>query len=190
MNRRKSIKRIMTFSIGIGVFGYGGWEAYHVYKTPDLNYLRGNIDFLASIVDTIIPETSTIGAKRANVHAYVLLMVTECYGKKEQNNFINGLQSLQKTCINTYGNSFENCSATQRLILLDDYNKESSNSFFSKVSKKVFGNSFFNILKKLTIEGYCTSEDGAKKQLAYQYVPGNYLGIIPLNKNQRSWATK
>ncbi|MGY0037942.1 gluconate 2-dehydrogenase subunit 3 family protein [Pedobacter sp. NJ-S-72] len=55
---------------------------------------------------------------------------------------------------------------------------------------KFLGIPFFIILKQLTVEGYCTSQTGATKGLAYDYIPRTFASCIPLTKNQRSWATK
>jgi hypothetical protein len=65
-----------------------------------------------------------------------------------------------------------------------------SNSLFTKINNKIRGRSFFNILKSLTVEGYCSSELGATKLLSYVAVPINYKAITTIKPNQKAWATR
>ena len=49
---------------------------------------------------------------------------------------------------------------------------------------------FFNILKQYTTIAFCTSQEGATKALAFDFIPGEYIGCMDISENQRSWATK
>jgi hypothetical protein len=64
------------------------------------------------------------------------------------------------------------------------------NDLLTKIDNKIRGRSFFVILKSLAIEGYCSSELGATKLLAYVPVPVNYNAITILTPNQKAWATR
>jgi hypothetical protein len=46
------------------------------------------------------------------------------------------------------------------------------------------------LLKELTVLGYCTSETGATRAMAYEKVPGEYRGCIDLKPGQKAWATR
>jgi len=59
-----------------------------------------------------------------------------------------------------------------------------------KAQNRFLGKSFFTTLKEYTVEGYCTSEMGATRGLAYIHIPGKYLGCIPMQPGQKVWATK
>jgi hypothetical protein len=48
-----------------------------------------------------------------------------------------------------------------------------ANSLFTKINNKIRGCSFFNILKTLTVEGYCSSKIGATKLLVYPALLAN-----------------
>ncbi len=48
---------------------------------------------------------------------------------------------------------------------------------------------FFRIMKELTIVGFCTSEVGATKFLAYAQTPGPYRADIPYSEIGKAWAT-
>ncbi|MCH5720423.1 gluconate 2-dehydrogenase subunit 3 family protein [Niabella hibiscisoli] len=60
----------------------------------------------------------------------------------------------------------------------------------NKVKTKLIGRSFISLLKDMTAIGYCTSELGATKGLAYEAVPVKFIACMPLIQGQKSWATK
>ena len=54
-----------------------GWSTNNL---PSITYLTDNQDaLLASIVETIIPETDIPGARSLNVHTFIQKMVKDCY---------------------------------------------------------------------------------------------------------------
>ena len=143
------------------------------------------------MVDVIIPTTDTPGAKEAKVQDYIINFMEFCSSNKEFNSFFNGLNDLQDTAVSDYENDFENCTTAQKITMLENLDSDNgSNSLLTKIDTKIRGRSFFNILKTLTIEGYCTSEIGATQMLAYNPVPGKYKAITNLQPNQKAWATR
>ena len=154
--------------------------------------VKAYFDLISELVDVIIPTTTDSGgAKLAQVQDYIINYMEDCASPKEYNNFINGLNDLTERCENTYGRKFEDCSVLQKKELLEDLdNSWNSKGLLMKINNKLLGRSFFNILKTLTIEGYCTSSIGATKHLVYNPIPGKYVAITTLKINQKSWATK
>jgi hypothetical protein len=115
----------------------------------------------------------------------------DCSSTKEYINFLNGLNDLQETCVDTYNQYFQDSSLLQKNELLDSLdNSWDSNGLISKISDTLRGRSFFKMLKALTIEGYCTSYIGVTEYLEYIPIPGKYKAITNLNVNQKAWATK
>ncbi len=190
MNRRTVLKGILGIT-GIGLASFSGYK-YIVGSLNNKGQLKAYIDLISELVDVIIPTTSGApGAKLAQVQDYVIFYMEDCSSNKEYNNFLNGLNDLQENCLDVYGNNFENCTTDQKMELLKDLdNDSSSKGLLSKISNKLRGRSFFNILKTLTVEGYCTSEIGATKHLEYLPVPGRYKAITELSANQKAWATR
>ena len=136
-------------------------------------------------------DLSFIMQKEAKVQNYIIDFMESCSTKKEYNNFFNGLTDLQETCLNSYNANFEDCTMEQKIEVLQNLDSNSdTSSLLAKIDAKIRGRSFFNILKSLTIEGYCTSELGATKLLAYVPVPVNYNAIITIEPNQKAWATR
>lgn len=191
MKRRQALKLILLLGGGT-VAGFGGYKAYHIFKTPDINYLDNSTALLDALVDVIIPATTTPGAKEAGVGSYVLTAVKANSDRKTLNNFIDGLKDLQSHCQSKYSKPFEQCDASQKndALLHTKENDKLLSGNFGKAQKKFIGNTFYNILKEHTVYGYCTSKMGAQQGLAYDYIPGAFKGCIPLQPNQRSWATK
>lgn len=191
MKRRQALKLIAVLGGG-AMAGFGGYKAYHIYKTPDIAYLDNNLPLLEALVGTIIPTTTTPGAKEAGVGSFVLAAVKNKCDKKTQNNFIDGLKDLQSYSQRNFSNPFENCETKQQHEALTHVQQTDKlqGGKVGKVQKKLMGNTFFNTLKEFTVYGYCTSMLGAQQGLAYDFVPGAFKGCIPLKPGQRSWATK
>ncbi|CAH8283599.1 gluconate 2-dehydrogenase subunit 3-like protein [Mariniflexile fucanivorans] len=190
MNRRKALGSILGLT-GIGIVSYVGLKYVSGNSASNKGQLPKYLNLIAELVDVIIPPTETPGAKEAKVQDYIVDFMESCASNKEYNNFFNGLNDLQETCLNTYDASFENCTMEQKMVLLEDLdNNSGSNSLFSKINNKLRGRSFFNLLKTLTIEGYCTSELGTTVHLNYAPVPGKYEAITTINTNQKAWATR
>ena len=50
------------------------------------------------------------------------------------------------------------------------------------------GNTWFRIIKKLSLIGYFTSQEGMTKALNYVKVPGDYKACIPYKKGEKALA--
>lgn len=190
MNRRTAIGGILGLA-GIGITSVAGYKYVRVTSNKERDQLNSYFDLISELVDVIIPPTNTPGAKSAEVQNYVIAFMEECASMKEYNNFLNGIQDIQDTCIGKYDTVFENISESQRIDLLEDLDSGlGSSGLIMKINNKLFGRSFFNILKTLTIEGYCSSLIGATEHLEYRSIPGMYKAITQLGANQKAWATR
>lgn len=189
MNRRKAITRITLGAAGLAAAA-GGYKWYGIAKTPDVKFVAGNKELLAALAETIIPTTDTPGAREAGVADFIIMMVRECLDKKNANNFIDGLKDLQSYTKSKFGKEFEHCTATQQVDVMMHFEKRDKpyGGIAGKVQSRYLGKPFFIILKELTVEGYCTSEPGATKGLAYINVPGSYRGCMPMTPGQKAWA--
>jgi len=190
MNRRKAIVRILLFgTAGAAIAGGVGYR--HFYKTPDLSELDQQLPLLTELAEVIIPETDTPGAKKAGVGNFIITMIKDCSSLKVQNRFLYGLSDVEAYATRRYGKSFVNCDKAAKSAIVAHFEKRDSPypGLMGKVSKKLLGDSFFMTLKKYTIIGFCTSMQGATQAMAYDYVPGRYQGCIPLQPEQKCWAT-
>jgi len=146
-------------------------------------------DIISAIAEIIIPKTNTPGANEANVLAFILLMLADCYSLKQQEAFFTELELFDKAAAQKYGQGFLKCSPPeQEAFVLEEENK--SLALVKEPSKSLAEEiiPFFTILKELTLIGYFTSEIGATQALQYDAVPGQFHGSVPLRPNQKAWA--
>jgi Gluconate 2-dehydrogenase subunit 3 len=84
-----------------------------------------DIAYLDEIADTILPTTSTPGAKAAKTGAFMALMVTDTYEPKDQQLFRAGMQTLDEASKKANnGATFMAATPQQRLTLLEAIDKE------------------------------------------------------------------
>jgi hypothetical protein len=86
--------------------------------TPD------DVDYLDEIAETILPETSTPGAKAAKVGPFMALMVTDAYSDEQQRVFRDGMKQLDAASQKANGKSFMKAKPEQRLALLEAVDRE------------------------------------------------------------------
>ena len=140
---------------------------------------------LDEIGDTIIPATSSPGAKAAGIGNFMLLMVQDCYEPGNQKVFYDGIAAVDKASTQKYGKGFLKIDTGQRKTLLIDIDKEQE-QYMKKKERKAQAH-YFRMMKELTLLGYFTSEVGATKALRYVHVPGKYEEI-PYKKGDKAWA--
>jgi hypothetical protein len=134
---------------------------------------------LAEIAETIIPTTSTPGAKAAAVHKFILLMINDCYKKQEQTAFMEGLAKIESKTQSLKNQSFVNVDTEVKIQVLKLIEAEGL--------KHKEGFNFWRTLKELTMLGYFTSEIGATQALRYEWVPTRYDGNVTIDKNTKAW---
>lgn len=190
MNRRKAIRNIFLFS-GAGAAAVGGFNFYRFYRTPDLSSLEGHKRLIEELSEIIIPETDTPGAKSAGVAPVIITLVKDCTNRKAQNRFLYGLDDVEDYARSKYGKSFVDCDKAAKIAITGHFEQRDRPwaGIKGKVSRRLIGDSFFITLKKYTLLGYGTSMKGATMGMAYDFIPGQYKGIVPLRPGQKCWAT-
>lgn len=188
MNRREALSSVALLLggtiIGSSAFLMGcksGGSESGISFSPD------DISFLNEVGETILPATSTPGAKEAKVGEFMSVYVADCYEAKDQTIFKEGIKKLDEASQKKNGKSFIKSTAEQRHDLLVELDKEAKE--YQKNKKEEDPNHYFRMMKELTLLGFFTSEVGATKALRYVAVPGKYEGCIPYNKGDKAWAT-
>jgi len=189
MNRREALARVAWIMGGAVVGANLFLEGCTRTATKEVESLfdSGTIDFLGDVADTILPPTSSPGAKEAGVGSFIPVMVRDCYTKEEQDTFIEGLGKIDEAAKSKFGRKFQGLEATERTELLNEIDKEAKEYQKSKENDKP--NHYFHLFKQLTLLGYFTSELGATKALRYVQIPGRYDGDYPYKKGDKAWAT-
>ena len=161
---------------------------------------------VAELAETIIPTTSTPGAKAARVNEVIDVILKDCYKSADQQRFLDGLTQTNKLSQDTYGKAFVQLDPTQRIEIMKkleaDDKQLRTQMKSARTSAQAAGaqadaqvpkgekqyTPFYSILKELTLTGYFTSEIGCTQALEYVAVPGRYDGCVPLKSGQKAWA--
>ena len=208
MERREAVKYI-SILLGGTFIGANAFLTGCKSETGEATeFSPEQIAYLDEIADTIIPTTSTPGAKAAKVGSFMTVMVNDCYEAGDQKVFREGLKKLNQASEKKYDKEFMSITPEQRKELLIAIDKEAKtyqekvNAFNDKENAKEvearnsgkqyerqkMSPHYFTMMKQLTLLGYFTSEIGCKQALRYNPVPGKYEGCVPYKKGDKAWA--
>ena len=136
------------------------------------------------IAELIIPETDTPGAKAARVNEFIDVMLTDWFTDEERASFRKGLAELD-------GDEtpfVERDAAAQTAILeraeeasLAEQEERATSRSPVATSDSPAAQSFFSVMKWLTLWGYYTSEIGMEQELEHVVFPGSYEGCAPIH---------
>ena len=185
MKRREAIRYI---SVLLGGTLVGSQAFLSGCRSTDKQekFSADDIAYLDEIAETILPATTTPGAKDAKVGAFMTVMVNDCYDMKEQQIFFEGMKKINELSQKQFGNSFVKISPQQRHELLLQLEKEQK--AYMKNKKADEPSHYFRMMKELTLLGYFTSEPGCTKAKRYVPVPGKFEGCIPYKKGDKVFA--
>jgi len=209
MERREAVKYI-SILLGGAVIGADAFLTGCKTKTGGIHeWSEDDIAYLNEIGETILPKTSTPGAKDANVGQFMTVMVNDCYEEGDQKVFRDGMNKLNDAADKKFGNKFMKLSVQQRhdlLVQLDGEAKEYQKkvSAFNdkedvkerdeqskgnlKYVRQHMSPHYFTMMKQLTMLGFFTSKPGMTQALRYEPVPGRYDGCVPYKKGDRAFA--
>ena len=202
MNRRDLLKQIALLTGGAVIGGELFLTGCKTGAKMDAGFTPVTIAMLDEVGETIIPATSTPGAKAAQIGEFMKTMVTDCYTAAEQTAFTEGIVKLNDACKKMHGKDFVECTPQQRKELLVSLEKEAKN-FNDKVNKENEAASkqdpnnpnlvrkpihYYTMMKQLTLFGFFTSKTGMTETLRYIPVPGKYDGAFPYKKGDKAWA--
>ena len=192
LTRREAILRVSALFGGVALVGQGALLAACATTerasrpAAGSPFTASDIALLGEIADTILPETSTPGAKAAGVGPFIALMVTDTYDPREREIFLAGLETLEAECHAVLGVSFMDASAAQRLALLERLDREQFE--FMSARPSTTAPHYFRMIKELSLLGYFTSEIGYTQAMRYIEVPGRFDPCVPYTPGERSWA--
>ena len=136
---------------------------------------------LSAIANVIIPTTDTPGAIEAGVPS-VVADLYENWGDDDYRNYWSaGLDGLATHFRKEGGQPFGNMSPKQQVRLLGQYDEKA-------FAGDGFGG-FYRDMKSTVATAYYMSEPGATEELAYEAVPGDWKGCVPLSEQPKTWAT-
>ncbi|HVG53937.1 MAG TPA: gluconate 2-dehydrogenase subunit 3 family protein [Vicinamibacterales bacterium] len=164
-------------------------------------FTADDVAFLDEVADTILPETSTPGAKAAHTGAFMALMVTDAYTPRNQQIFRDGMQHLEGACQREYAARFIQARPEQRLALLQRLDAERQAEVDALEARRRSRAPvppplppdapvhYFRLMKELALLGYFTSEIGYRQAMRYIETPGRYDPCAPHKPGERIWAS-
>jgi gluconate 2-dehydrogenase gamma chain len=107
------------------------------------------MEWVAKLVDLIIPRSDTPGASDAGVPAYIDRTLNRNARTKAR--FLEGMTQLNSAAQRKYGSTFSTLSSQHQTEMLTS----------------ISGGRFFKLVKDLTVEGYYTSKPGLTIELGW-----------------------
>src|SRR6185503_20701830 len=220
ISRRAAVFRVSALLGGAALIGSSAWitgcRTEKTAATDSEAFTNDDVAYLDEIADTILPTTSTPGAKAAKTGAFMALMVRDTYSPEDEKIFREGMKKLdQASRDKNGGKSFMEATPEQRLALLETLDKEQfdysdkkkteakrkSDQFLSERQQNTPTpqsaeatnivdeppNKYFRMMKELALLGYFTSEIGMTQAQRYVESPGRYDPCIPYD-GKPSWA--
>jgi len=181
MNRRELIKRIAMLTGAAFVGGDILFSGCNRINGP--LFSDSDIAFFDEVAETIIPRTTTPGAKDAAVGRFIALYASDCYDDVQQGVLKQGIREIDDVSKSIFKTVFLKLSAEQKHFLLMSIDKEVKSMKDAKEKKT----HYYILMKQLTLLGFFTSEPGAKHVLRSLPVPGGYQGCIDYN-GETAWS--
>jgi len=176
MHRRTVIRNVLAFSAGAVLIpscvhdeGKASIPLKNISITGDQEKL------LESLSETIIPKTSTPGAKDLSAHLFMLMMVDECLNRENQQKFIRGLAQFEELSKKRSGTGFITSTPAQKAALLTDIEAK------KEVSEEV--QAFYGTVKRFTVQSFVSSQYFLTKIQPYEMIPGRFHGCVPVKTN-------
>jgi glucoside 3-dehydrogenase (cytochrome c) hitch-hiker subunit len=208
LTRRAAIQRVSALLGGVALVGGERLAALasdaHAQSAGAVAgvgaFSAADVSLLDDIADTILPETSTPGARAARTGAFMALMVTDAYSTRDQEVFRDGLRLLDEACRRQHGVGFAGASAAARLTLLEGLDREqktqtdagmaqrASRAPLSAAAAPPGPPHYFRMMKELALLGYFTSEIGYKQAMRYVESPGRFEPCVPYTAGEKTWA--
>jgi hypothetical protein len=183
---------VLAMSFDAGALDLAQAQGAGGFTAPD-------IALLDEIADTILPDTSTPGAKAARTGAFMALMVTAAYTERDQQVFRDGMRQLDEACRRAASVSFMQATPEQRLALLEVLDREQKTAMEERAQAPRSRAPaappdddrpahYFRMMKELALLGYFTSEVGCTRAMRYVETPGRYDPCAPHAQGDKSWA--
>ncbi len=149
------------------------------YAKPTKFFSGSEMRALGAMADTIIPSTDTPGAVEAGVPDVIQGLASEWGDDNFRQYWREGIRRVYKTLSGE--TKFLAMSPEEREAVLGAYD--------AKVYAGEIEDTFYRDMKKTVATAYYMSEPGATQELAYEAVPGEWIGQAPISKYPKTWAT-
>ncbi|TMG80054.1 MAG: gluconate 2-dehydrogenase subunit 3 family protein [Betaproteobacteria bacterium] len=221
ISRREAILRVTALLGGVTLIGgealLTGCRTDRAPNT-DAPFTPAEVAFLDEVADTILPETSTPGAKAVQTGAFMATMVRDGYDERDRKVFRDGMRAIDDATRKAYNVDFMRATPQQRLAVLESIDRDQKSYMDARRSEQrtkslswLKGEQaqeaapgaeagaatavtqdkpahYFRMMKELALLGYFTSEIGSTKALRYIESPGRYDPCTPYTPGEPAWA--
>jgi hypothetical protein len=208
VTRREAIQRIIVLLGGAALAGgeqlleaapAAGAAQRAAAATGVGTFTAADIAFLDEVAETILPETTTPGAKAAATGAFMALMVTDAYTHRQQAIFRDGMRQMDDASRREFNVPFLQAPPDQRLALLrrlDAEQQAETDALEAALTSRAPAAPppggtpvhYFRLMKELALLGYFTSEIGYRQAMRYIETPGRYDPCAPHKPGEKIWA--
>jgi hypothetical protein len=168
MDRRNSLKNISAL-LGVSVLGINASELLLSCKAKvDLPwkpvvFSNEQAAFVAELAETILPKTTTPGAKELAVPQFIDAIVKATFTDKDQEGFKNEIETFMEELKTKAGKSFLELGATEREKALVSYDtsmpRSSMNMWGITLEPNLPAATTYKKLKGMVLWGFYTSEE-------------------------------
>jgi Gluconate 2-dehydrogenase subunit 3 len=129
ISRREAIRRVTALLGGVALVGGSALLTGCADRSSalgrDSKFTPEDVAFLDEVADTILPDTpKSPGAKAAKTGAFMALMVTDSYDKRDQDAFRDGMRAIDDASMKENKVGFMQATPQQRLALLERLDRE------------------------------------------------------------------
>lgn len=140
-----------------------------------------------AMAEMILPRTDTPGATDVGASEFIDLMLTEWYDASERERFLNGLAEVDRRSQSLFGKDFIDSQAMQQAEILialgekmaEDGELAPDRGRPLRTSPPRTDESFYSMLRRLTLTAYYTSEAGATAELHFEVIPDHFDACAP-----------
>ena len=207
-SRRALLQGIATMLGGVALaggdrllaFSFDGAALDQAMAQGAGDFSAADVALLDEIAETVLPATSTPGAKAAKTGAFMALMVSEAYTPRNQPIFRDGMRLLDEACrAAANGATFMQATPAERLSLLEALDREQKTVIEERAeaprsrapaaaSDPDEAPHYFRLMKELAMVGYFTSEIGYKQAMRYIETPGRFEPCVDMAPGEKAWA--
>jgi len=223
ITRREAVLRVSAMLGGVALIGGSALltgcrdDEKEAKPNADAPFTDDEIAFLDEVADTILPTTSTPGAKAAKTGAFMALMVRDSYSPRDRKIFRDGIPAIDAAAMKAHNVSFMKATPAQRLSVLEALDKDQKSFMEARADqmkkaaeahapdqrKEAAAGTdagaataitedppahYFRMMKELSLLGYFTSEIGMTQALRYIETPGRYDPSVDYHKGDKAWA--
>ncbi len=192
MNRREAIRLLATGAVlplAPGSVMAMLRDARTVVGTPPApRTLNPNQEAIVkTMAEMILPRTDTPGATDVGATEFIDLMLTEWYDDIDRQRFLTGLADVDRRSQSLFGKQFVDCQAVQQAEILTALGQRMAAEVDlapdrgrpMRGASPRTDESFYPMLRRLTLTAYYTSEAGATAELQFEVIPDHFDACAP-----------